>query len=204
MSIDMPLASAACTQAPATHRPMLAVDVVGYGLRDGAGQSHAHSCMQQLTRQSAAAAGIDTASCRWEDRGDGLLLVAPCCTGAELLLGPLAAHLEAALRRHNAQARQPLHLRAAVHAGYVRLKDGGVVGPSAVTLFRMLEAPAFKAAMADRKAPFGVITSDYLHQEIVQEGPGLIDPAAWRPVPVQVKETRAQGWMLLPPARETS
>lgn len=84
-----------------------------------------------------------------------------------------------------------------LHYGRVYYDAHGVTSHTLTHLFRLLEAPAFKKAVATSQAPFGAIISDQLYTDVVQHG-GLINPAAYAQVWLTCKETRTRGWMWLP------
>ncbi len=48
-------------------------------------------------------------------------------------------------------------------------------------VFRLLEAPALKQEFAASSALLAVVVSDYLYENVIRHGHGLIDPAAYRP-----------------------
>ena len=54
-----------------------------------------------------------------------------------------------------------------------------------------------KAALLTSPGPLAVITSAWFHDEVVRQTPS-VDAAAFRPVEVAVKETRAIGRLTLP------
>lgn len=186
-----------------THCPMLAVDITAFSRRTPDLQLHLRNTVYQIMKDAGEACGVPWDGCRVEDRGDGLVLIAPPEVGVESLLAPLTAHALAALRWHNKMASRAaqLRLRMAVHAGFVHFDDHGAAGKAVIHLFRLLEAPALKTAFAAHGGDFVLIVSDYLYQEIIQDGPGLLEPTAFRDIPVEVKETHGRGWMWLPSRR---
>ncbi|MEU6037582.1 hypothetical protein ABZ801_19445 [Actinomadura sp. NPDC047616] len=182
------------------HRAVVAVDVIGFGRRVPALHPHLRAALYHVTETAFASVGLPLHLCDHEDRGDGILVIAPPDAGIEALLCHLPAHLHAALRHHNQMSARAarLRLRLAVNAGYVHLDRHGAGGRALVHLHRLLDAPAFKTILDDHHADLGLITSDDLYQEIVCGGPGLIDPAAFLQIDVAVKETRARAWMWMP------
>jgi hypothetical protein len=85
----------------------------------------------------------------------------------------------------------------ALHAGYLHHDAHGVTGSAVNELFRLLQAPALKARLADDDNDFALIISDHLHHAAC--GYRLLNPGLFEPVTVEVKETRTQAWMWLPP-----
>jgi hypothetical protein len=120
-----------------------------------------------MTRQ---ALGPVWDACRWEDRGDGLLIaVSPDVPTADVI-DRLATMLPWELKRHNRlycdAAR--IQLRAAVDVGPV-LEDGdGMTGHSVIRASRLLDAPAFKQAITDRRALLGLIVSSFIYNSCMR------------------------------------
>ncbi|TDC68233.1 hypothetical protein E1200_12400 [Actinomadura sp. GC306] len=182
---------------PSMHTTLLAVDIGSFGRldRDDLAQLHVRRHMYQLLVESFEMTRLPWLDCHREDRGDGALIIAPPEVPATDFLDPLAHHLTAVLRRYNRLASDAarLRLRLAVHFGLVHRDAHGVAGRSLVHLFRLLEAPAFKRAFAGTGAELGLVVSDQLYQQACASG-GLVDPAAYRSVRVNAKETKARAW----------
>jgi hypothetical protein len=68
-----------------------------------------------------------------------------------------------------------------------------------VHAFRLLEAPAFKAAFAATHCELGFVVSDRLYDDVIRHGPGLIDPDLYDAISVSLKETQARAWVHFPP-----
>lgn len=191
------------------HHALFVCDIVAFS--DPARSDEIHRYLRQELRVRIGRAfdstGVPYADCRVEDRGDGLLVVAPAGISAGLLVSPLAEHIDAELRRQHEVAAPVarLRLRTAVHGGEVHDDGHGLVGRAVIHAFRLLEAPAFKELMVSDAPRTGQIVSDTVFRDTVQAGSGrLCDPAAFRHLAVQVKETRTTGWVRLfgasPPA----
>lgn len=180
---------------PVMHTTVLATDIVAFGqrYRDIGAQLAVRQLMYELLASAFGMTGLSWWDCYREDRGDGTLVIAPPDIEPKWFLDPLINHLTAPLRRHG----PPLRLRMAVHYGCVYYDAHGVTGHTLTHLFRLLEAPAFKKALATSQAPFGAIISDQLYTGIAQRG-GLINPAAYMQVRLGCKETRTRGWLWLP------
>ncbi|GAA2611797.1 hypothetical protein SMC26_10505 [Actinomadura fulvescens] len=185
----------------ALHHAMLAADIVGFGSHDPAVHSYLHTALYRIITESLAEIDVPLQHCHHEDRGDAILVIAPTRISVEPLLGRWPHHLRAALRHHNriSAATAQLRLRVAVNAGYVQRDEHGVGGRAVLHLYRLLDTPAFKAAIDDHSADLGLITSHYLYQEIIRDGPGLIDPATFTAITVDSKETHGPAWLQLPP-----
>jgi CRP-like cAMP-binding protein len=157
----------------------------------------------EMTR-AALATPWDTCSC--EDRGDGLLLVAPPSIPTTSIMKQLLVALPPALRRHNRTYGPSIHmqLRVAVDVGLVVSDNFGVSGEAIIRTARLLEAPALKKAVTGKGANLGVIVSPFVYDNAIRQCAGTVDPAEYHKVHVHVKETSAPAWMQLidpaPPA----
>jgi hypothetical protein len=179
---------------------MFAVDIAAFGDRDPDIQLYLRGALYRIVQDSCAAAGISWIACHHEDRGDGILVVAPG-TGETVLLDSLIAHLRTGIRTHNKAARPAanIRLRMAVNAGYVIRDAHGVSGKAVIQLFRMINAPTLKTMFADRGGDFVLIVSSTLYQEVICNSPGAMDPEGFLAIDVDVKETHDRGWIWLPP-----
>lgn len=184
------------------HCPMLALDIASFSSRDAGTQQHLRDGLYRIAAAACDAAGLPWHTCYHEDRGDGILGIAAPVVSAELL-DPIAAYVCAGLRRYNRLTSTParIRLRMAIHAGYVRYDRDGVSGDDLIHLFRLLDARRFKDRLAASHDDFALIASDYLYSEIIQHGPGLIEPAEYQSVAIMNKETQTRAWIWLPNAQ---
>lgn len=125
-----------------------------------------------------------------EDRGDGALLTLP----ADIPIPPLLSGVRAGLRLHNRLSSEPaqMRLRVAVHRGKVHRDEYGLAGRAVNHVFRLLDAPAFKALATT--TDLAVIVSDPVYRTTLSRDP------AYEPVIAALKETRAPAWVQLTPA----
>jgi hypothetical protein len=160
-------------------------------------QRATRSALRSILREAVDGASIGWSRCRWLDRGDGGVLVAPGESQSRVV-DPLAGHLAAALRRYNRRSSElaRIRLRTAVHAGPVLADSDGVTGAAMVHLARLLDAAPLRNHLALTSADLAMLVSDSLYDQIVRHDYGLMDPAAFRPVDVLVKETSTRGWLL--------
>ncbi|MDN3353043.1 hypothetical protein [Actinomadura sp. DC4] len=183
-----------------THCGMITIDIAEFGRRDSEVQVFLREAVYRIAKAACTASGVPWDACHVEDRGDGLVLIAPPDVSVLSLLDPLIFQVRAALRTHNrtASSAARLRLRIAVHAGYVRFDSHGATGSQVIHLFRMVDAPSVKSEFAASGGDWIVVVSDYLYQEVILAGPGLIDPEVFAPVVVSVKETYCLAWVWLP------
>ena len=84
----------------------------------------------------------------------------------------------------------------ALHAGEVNYDEHGVTAAAINLTFRLLESGPVKEALADSSGTLAIIASSWFFEEVVRHS--VADVAAYRPVPVMVKETTTTGWICLP------
>jgi hypothetical protein len=182
------------------HRTLIGVDITRFGARDEDVQNYVRQALYSSLQQAFCDAGLPwPASEGREDRGDGVMLTVPPDIPTHQVIDPLALHLHACLRRHNkmsSDAAQIL-LRMVVHAGYVYRDDHGFTGLAIVELYRLLDAPAFKDAVLSHCATLGLLVSQYIYANVVQNGLGLIDPNSYTSLFVVNKETSTEAWLCL-------
>jgi hypothetical protein len=184
-----------------TYCGMVTIDIAAFSGRDPDVQVHVRDALYRMTEAACVTSGVPWDRCHVEDRGDGLLLIAPPDVSVKTLLDPLIAQLLSRLRVYEktASAAAALRLRVAVHAGYVRYDAHGATGPHVIHLFRLVDAPSVKTELTRHGGGCVLVVSDYLYQELIVPGPGLIDPAAFAPVVIENKETHGLAWIWLPP-----
>ncbi|RFS82956.1 hypothetical protein D0T12_22400 [Actinomadura spongiicola] len=184
-------------------RTLVAVDIVDFGRRcpDTASQRRVRRELYGTLRAALRLTGVPWATCDHEDRGDGVLIVAPPGVDPVPFLGRLGHGLAVVLRRHNGPAGDGdrLRLRVAVHHGDVERDAYGVFGSAAMFLFRLLDADAFREVLRTSGADLGLITSDSLHTDVVLRGGGPVPSSAYRRLWVSCKEVRdVRAWLWLP------
>jgi tetratricopeptide (TPR) repeat protein len=150
-------------------------------------------------REAFSRAGVPWGDCGHEDRGDGMLILVPAELPKGLLVGSLPSELVSALRAHNSvhQGPERIRLRMALHAGEVNYDDHGVTAASINLAFRLLDSVPLREALAGSSGVLAVIASSWFFEEVVRHSPAAAG-AAYRPVPVAVKETTTTGWICLP------
>ncbi len=190
---------------PPCYCPMLAVDIQAFNdhRRGDDAQQFLRNAMYSLLTRAFRHAGLEWDGCHHEDRGDGVLVVAPPGTPTTVLIDPLVDHLRAGLRAHNKFSSDlaRISLRMSVHAGHVYFDENGVSGYAVTHLFRLLDATELKHVLAESGCDFALVSSETLYEEVLSHGPGLIDPALYAAIDVECKETSTRGWLYLPPVR---
>ena len=174
------------------------VDVENFGdpARTNAHQLAVREGMYEALRQSFAQAGIGWGACMAEDRGDGVLLLVPPEVPKSWLVSVVPARLAEVLAAHNAACDGPerIRLRMALHAGEVHRDTHGWAGVSLNRAFRLIDAPACRAALHDSSGVLALIISDWFYDEVVRHYPAA-EPACFGQTHVVVKETEMTAWI---------
>jgi tetratricopeptide (TPR) repeat protein len=186
-------------QRLAVHRTIVVVDIEGFGdqRRTNPHQVAVRDGLYRAMREAFGQARIPWDDCDYEDRGDGMFVLVPAGVPKALLVDSLPSALVIALHAHNVAHPGPerIRLRMALHAGEVCYDQHGVTGAAVNLAFRLLDAEALKAALANSPGVLGVIASSWFFDEVVRHSGAA---AGYRPVGVSVKETRTTGWICLP------
>jgi hypothetical protein len=184
----------------AVHHPLVAFDITGFGdpRRDDQVQRHVRQTMYRTLTEAFTTCEIEWRY--WQDRGDGVLIVGPPGLPMARLVDPLVDKVREALRDHNEVASEPaqIQLRMALHGGSVLFDDYGVIGHALTRLFAMLDAPAFKREFTDPSRELGLITSDYVYDDVIRHCSGRIDPAGYDPIDVMEHDRSTRAWVHMP------
>ncbi len=150
-------------------------------------------------REAFGHARIPWDGCAHEDRGDGVLVLVPAELPKGLLVESLPSALVTALHTHNSThlGQERIRLRMALHAGEVNYDEYGVTAASVNLAFRLLDSAPLKEALAESSGVLAVIASSWFFEEVVRHS-AVAAGAAYRSVPVAVKETTTIGWICLP------
>ncbi|GAA0638482.1 hypothetical protein GCM10010174_70480 [Kutzneria viridogrisea] len=132
-----------------------------------------------------------------------MLVLVPPEVPKAFLVDSLPLELAEALSEHNRSSPEGerIRLRAGLHAGEINFDEHGVSSSSINHVFRLMEAPAFKAALADSPGVLALVTSQWFYEEVVCHS---VHAAAesYRRIQVSVKETSADAWIVLPDQEE--
>ncbi|SNR26390.1 effector-associated domain 2-containing protein [Actinomadura mexicana] len=177
-------------------------DIAGFGdaARTDDVRRHMRDALYRHLDVSLAAAGVSPADCYREDRGDGAMIVLRPHLEVERVLVDVADTLRAELGRHNRVAAEiaRIRLRVSVHTGEAVFDGHGLVGTAVNHAFRILDAPAFKEALGESGAWFGLVVSERVHSDVVRHAKGRIIPEDYRRIEVSVKETDTSAWVRVP------
>jgi hypothetical protein len=187
---------------PAVHRTIVVVDVEKFGDRANRHQVAARAGLYRALEHSFQQARIRWAKCYREDRGDGVVVLAPAEIAKGLFVDSLPLALAAALREHNRTHRREerIRLRMAVHAGEINYDEHGVTATAITLAFRLVNSDAVRMELAGSPGVLALVASSWFYDEVVRNSAaGAVE--RYRPVPVEVKETSTVGWVCLPDQR---
>src|SRR5689334_7037590 len=155
---------------PALHRTVVVVDVAGFSNRTAEHQLVVRNGVYSALEQSWEKIGVAWSDCHHEDRGDGVLILAPSDIPKVVFAEKLPRALAEALRKLNTErhADERIRLRLALHAGEVHFDRQGVTGATVILTFRINEAPELKEALASSPSDLGVVVSAWFYDEVVR------------------------------------
>ncbi|MEV4058453.1 hypothetical protein AB0J55_45210 [Amycolatopsis sp. NPDC049688] len=171
---------------------------------EGFGQQHRSNTNRLRIRQGLyraiprafAGANIPWDSCRHEDLGDGILVLAPASVPKPRFADDLPRTLVDELVRHNGShpVEERIRLRLAMHAGEINHDEHGFTGSSIIHTFRLLDACPVRNALANHAAPLVIISSAWFFDEVVRHSENS-DAGAYRLTDIANKETTTQAWV---------
>ena len=182
----------------AIHCSIVVVDIEGFGdlSRNNSNQVRTRRGLYNALRHSFDTAGIPWDRCQREDRGDGVLILAPADIPKALFVDRLPGTLAEALAAHNKRhpASEQIRLRLALHAGEIFHDEHGVTSSSINHTFRILEARAIKVAFAESTGILAVIGSSWFFEEVIRQS-DWSEAHAYTAVDVVNKETETRAWI---------
>lgn len=182
------------------HCTIVAVDIEGFGRRSrtNLNQVRMRHGMYRSMRFAFDDAGIPWTSCRNDDRGDGILVLAPAAIPKALFVDRLPDMLVAELTEHNAAhpAEERIRLRLALHAGEVTYDQHGVTASSITHTFRLIDAAVLREKLAKSEATLAIVSSDWFYDEVIRHSERS-QARSYQSIDVTAKETNARAWMRL-------
>lgn len=185
------------------YRALLACDIAGSAGRGEQRLQEIRRVLRSALYDALSDAQLDARDFPYVDTGDGCQLVAPAALSKARLLYPLLPELCSRIREHNRHADTDtrLRVRAAVHAGEIRIDpDGTVSGAPFEALARLLDsAPLRDATLAGTSGtPVAAILSQHFYEETVGHGYEGLEADAFTGADVRVKEYAARAWLWYP------
>lgn len=190
----------------ATHCTIAVVDVEGFGdySRNNTNQVRIRRGLYGAMQSAFDAAGIPWDGCRREDRGDGVLILAPADVPKTLFADRLPGTLADALITHNKchPVEEQIRLRLALHAGEILHDEHGVTSSSINHTFRILDADALKSMLAASHGVLAVIGSAWFYDDVIRHS-DWSQANSYVAVDIVNKETKARAWIRVVGSRRT-
>jgi CRP-like cAMP-binding protein len=177
---------------------VILTDVVAFGARNRTDR-HRLIIRREGWLMMQASLGPLWNACFAEDRGDGLLIVAPPHVPTARIIEGIHRELPGRLRMHNSDYAEPcqIRLRLAVNVGPVTTDALGMSGDAIIRTARLVDAPALKEAMAETGRGLGIIVSEFVYETAVEHADQYIDADRYQKVLVSIKEFQSSAWMRL-------
>jgi class 3 adenylate cyclase len=164
-------------------------------------RSEAHRLIirREGTAMMQAALGPLWDACIIEDRGDGLLLVAPSHIPTTRVIEAIQRELPVLLAAHNSTYAEgaQIQLRLAVNVGPVTTDAIGMSGDAIIRTTRLVDAPPLKTAMTETKRGLGIIVSEFVYETAVAHPSQLLAAERYLKVDVSLKGFQSPAWMRL-------
>jgi DNA-binding NarL/FixJ family response regulator len=153
----------------------------------------------EVLRDSLIRSGVPWTACYVEDRGDGVLIVAPPGIPTASLVNPFIHTFASSVAEHNKIAPAPLRMqiRLAIDVGPVLTDTIGVSGRAIIQAARLVDSPAIRIAIGPTDHPLGVIVSEVVYETTIGKRDSDIEPEKLERVKISVKETTTTGWIWL-------
>ncbi|MBR7837406.1 hypothetical protein KDL01_29270 [Actinospica durhamensis] len=159
----------------------------------------ARQSMNDCCDAALAAASIPSEQVTVKDLGDGAMLRFTADVPKSRVLGVWLREFHAGLKRDYEQMARPSQIRLAVHAGELHRSLSEHTGATLDFIARLVNAPVAKQVLeATPSAPLAVVVSEQIYDQVVRHRGGELEPDAFTPISVQVKETDASAWLYLP------
>ncbi|MFI6705500.1 hypothetical protein ACIBF7_03650 [Nonomuraea sp. NPDC050478] len=184
-----------------SRRLVVAVDAEGYGRGDDLRHDSIQSGLAQVMDRGAREAGLRRETWARQEAGDGEVIILPEGEPELRVIDDLIRRVRKALRDHNRDRRDDARLRIRVSIGHGVVKRGamGFVGQVVVTICRLLDARAARAALkANPRADLVLILTDRLYEDVVRQLHTSYRPESFTRLEVPTKERTEIAWMWIP------
>lgn len=184
------------------YHTIIATDVAKSGGRTDASLMRMRRDLREILAGTLELQGLDPERLTSIDDGDGYRYLIPADVAPpQAALDPFVGRLGIELRMHREAASEThrLRLRVAVHSGLLYAEPEGTwTGVPLKDCARLLDADAGRNLLADHPAAdLVLLLTDPFYRDVVGSGTTL-DPTAFQPIQVSVKETDRTGWAYLP------
>ena len=184
------------------HHTIIATDVAKSSGRTDALLVRMRRDLREMLFETLERQGLDPARLTRIDDGDGYRYLIPADVAPpQAALDPFIGRLAIELRIHREAANEAsrLRLRVAVHSGLLYAEpEGTYTGVPLKDCARLLDAEAGRVLLTQHpEADLVLLLTDPFYRDVVGSGTTL-DPKAFQPIRISVKETDRPGWAYLP------
>lgn len=182
----------------AVYKTLMSVDTRGSGgYLDGA-KKRMRARIYDLAHASFEAAGVARSMLHLEDRGDGFIAAVDARIPPVRLLGTWLAEVHQRQRAGNEDLARPLGLRVGLHVGPVTHDEEGLSGHAMDLVCRLADSEVTRTVLDRSGRDLVLVVSESLHHEIVRHGGRFVEPSAYRPARVELKEGPVTAWFHVP------
>jgi len=183
------------------HHTIIATDVAKSGSRNDALLVRMRADLRQILDETLRQQGLSIQQLDVADLGDGYRLLLPASISPRSALDPFLANLATALRQHREASSEAhrMRLRVVIHSGLLNPeRDGAWTGNPLRECARLLDAPSGRNILdAAPNADLVVLVSQTIYDSVVRHG-YTVDPALFRRIRIDVKETHEDAWVYVP------
>jgi hypothetical protein len=184
-------------------RLCMAADTASYRRFTTSEAARSQERLVEVLATARRSAGIPEPEVDLQSSGDGQFAILPTGLDETVVIPRLVEGVRTALATVNADLsdRARLRLRVALHRGHVAPGVNGWVGAVTVAVHRLLDcAPLRDRLERDHAADFALIVSDVLFGDVIADGGGILDPAAFEPVDAVLpdKDFAERAWVHTP------
>ncbi|MFG3234236.1 hypothetical protein ACGFZG_21070 [Streptomyces antibioticus] len=182
----------------AVYKSLMSVDTRGSGSYLDGAKRRMRARIYELAHASFAAAGVAKSMLHLEDRGDGFIAAVDARIPPVRLLGTWLAEMHQRQRAGNEDLARPLGLRVGLHVGPVEHDEEGLSGQAMDLVCRLADSPVTRTVLEHSGRDLVLVVSDSLHHEVVRHGGRFVEPSAYRPARVALKEGPVTAWFHVP------
>ncbi|MFI2348394.1 hypothetical protein ACH492_15365 [Streptomyces sp. NPDC019443] len=186
----------------ATHRWIVVLDIENFSVRTDPVQRSVRAAMYETLKSAMERSGLPVEDIVCEDRGDGVLMIAPGTVSPLLLAGPFIRELDDELAQKSAMFSKAhaLRFRVSLHQGLAVQDAEGWSGDAVNTACRLVDAqPLRDVLVAAPSARMVFIVSDETYRGVIRHGHRGIDPAAYLPMRFATKHGEVvHSWITVP------
>ncbi|MFJ5988690.1 hypothetical protein [Lentzea sp. NPDC092896] len=143
----------------------------------------ARAPLHRVVRSAFADSGIPWATCRHDERYDGVLVAIPPSIATSAIVDRLIPCLETGIRRYNREAAPVrIQLRAALHVGPVIATADGLTGPAIAAASSMLNSRELVNHQLKTGADLALTVSPQVYETVIRHASGYADPTRYREI----------------------